>query len=163
MDEASLTIIRPYRAEDQAALLVLVRELQEHERAVEPLMKPAAEIGTDYIAELQKQIVTHGGEILVAEENGSLLGYAAVMFRIPSEDADEVPYEYAYISDVAVTAHKRGRGLGRRLLKECEKMARAAGAERLRISVLSQNQGAKKLYAASGFSERVTEMEKPLK
>lgn len=126
-------------------------------------MKPEFEIGTAYIADLHSQIKSYGGDILVAEDDGTLVGYASLFVQVPSEDEDEVPYDYAYVSDVAVTANRRGKGLGRRLLAECEKIARSGGAERLRISVLSQNHSARKLYTSTGFAERITEMEKPLK
>lgn len=126
-------------------------------------MKPEADIGFEYIASLKSGIENHGGEILVAEEDGVVIGYAALFVKVPSEDDDEIAYDYALIRDVSVSANHRGRGLGKRLLTECEERARKAGAARLRIFVLSQNTGARRLYKNTGFAERLTEMEKALK
>ena len=126
-------------------------------------MKPEADIGLGYIDWLQDQIGKHGGEILIADEAGQAVGYAAVVTHMPSEDEDEIAYEYAFVRDIAVSASHRGKGIGRCLLAECEQRARNAGAERLRITVLSRNEGPRALYTNFGFAERITEMEKPLK
>ena len=162
MGKSGPITIRSYRPEDHDVLLALIRELQGHERAYEPLMKPEAEIGSEYIAKLESDAAAYGGQILMAEDAGRPIGYATIFTHVPSEDEDEVPYTYALVSDVAVTGDQRGKGIGRRLLETCEDVARQAGAERLRIFVLSQNQRARNLYGAFGFAERVTEMEKPL-
>ncbi len=163
MAESPSITIRSYRPDDDDALLGLVQELQGHERALEPLMIPEDEIGLEYLARLHAQIKAHGGDILIADDAGKPVGYAALYLNVPSDDEDEVPYTYASVADVSVTASHRRRGLGKRLLAACEAEARKAGAERLRIIVLSQNRGARTLYAAFGFQERVTEMEKALK
>ncbi len=126
-------------------------------------MKPEADIGLEYIAATRDQIDRHGGDILIAEEAGQAVGYAAVVTHMPSEDEDEIAYEYAFVRDIAVSAGHRGKGIGKQLLAHCEQLAGAAGAERLRITVLSQNEGPRALYAGFGFAERITEMEKPLK
>ncbi len=126
-------------------------------------MKPEADIGLEYIAWLQEQISKHGGEILIAAEADLVVGYAVVVTHMPSEDEDEIAYEYAFVRDIAVNERHRGKGIGKRLLTECEQRARDAGAERLRITVLSRNAGPRTLYTKFGFAERITEMEKPLK
>ena len=163
MAERRSITIRSYRPEDQAALLGLVRELQGHERVIEPIMIPEDQIGLEYIARLEAQIESYGGDILIADDAGKPVGYAALYLDVPSDDEDELPHSYALVADVAVTASHRCRGLGKRLLAACEERAVKAGAERLRIFVLSQNQHARTLYGAFGFSERVTEIEKALK
>lgn len=154
--------IRPYRADDQPHLLELIRELQGFERQYEPLLKPEADIGLDYIADLVAQAKAHGGGIVIAEKAGEPVGYAAVFTHVPSDDDDEIEYTYALVRDLAVTAGTRGQGLGRRLLEACEAIAVEAGAERLRIMVLSENTQARRLYGAFGFADKLTTMEKPL-
>ncbi|MEM8689494.1 MAG: GNAT family N-acetyltransferase [Pseudomonadota bacterium] len=163
MAESASITIRSYRPDDDDALLGLVRELQGHERVIEPLMIAENEIGPEYIARLESQIKSHGGDILIADDGGTPVGYAALYLNVPSDDEDEIPHTYALVADVAVTASHRCRGLGKRLLAACEDRARSAGAERFRIFVLSQNQHARTLYGTFGFKERVTEMEKSLK
>ena len=162
MSEDPIPQIRPYRPADQSALLSLIRELQAFERAIDPLLKPEADIGFEYIEALCAEIEKHGGAILVAEDQSQLVGYAAIFTSVPNDDDDEIAYNYALVRDLSVAASHRGKGLGKRLLAACEERARAAGAERLRIMVLSQNTGAHGLYTKFGFADRLTEMEKAL-
>ena len=67
-----------------------------------------------------------------------------------------------YVSDLIVSAAHRGRGIGRRLLRAAEALAREAGARTIRLSVKAGNVGARSLYAAEGFEEAEIYLEKPL-
>ena len=154
--------IRPYVPEDKARLVELLRELQSHERDIEPRMKPPECLGGAYFDNQLSEIERYGGAILIAESDGMACGYATYMTHCQNDDEEEVECTYAYVADLAVTAAMRGTGIGRQLLKACEQGARVAGAKVLRISVLSQNESALGLYRSFGFSDRVTELEKPL-
>lgn len=140
----------------------LLWELQGYEREIEPRVKPPEMLSETYFDRHLAEIEQYGGAILIAENDGSPCGYAVYMTHYPNEDEDEIDYTYAYVADLAVTAEVRGKGIGRQLLEACERGAREAGAKVLRISVLSQNQPAIGLYRSFGFSDRVTELEKPL-
>ena len=117
--EAGLDIlIRDYGAGDSAAVIDLIRELQTHELALYDRMKPPSEIGPWYIEKLLEACADHRGRLLVAEEDGRILGYACVLTAVSSEtELDEVAYRYASIEDLVVTCDHRRRGLGSRLLK----------------------------------------------
>ena len=154
--------IRTYASTDRDALLQLVRELQMHEVRLFDRMKPADQIGAEYIAGLNDQCSEHDGEILVAEMAGRIVGYAAVMKRIRQTDPDETDYVYADVFDLAVTEQARGTGIGGALLNACEGLARQAGTRWLRISVLAKNNGALALYRKFGFREHLIQLEKPL-
>lgn len=60
---------------------------------------------------------------IVAEEGGSVLGYAIV--RV---DGDE-----AFLRDLFVEPAYQRKGAGRALFEECKRIARAAGAVRIRL------------------------------
>lgn len=162
MTDPNDTRIRPYEPRDRDALNACIRELQEHEREIEPRMKPADDILGDYLDDLLDQCTEKQGAILVAERGGRVIGYVCVLGAEPNEDSDEIDYTYGYVRDVAVTEACRGSGVGRRLLDAAEDFARKAGAEILRIHVLAGNEGAAGLYASHGFRNRVLEMEKRL-
>ncbi|MGE3875221.1 MAG: hypothetical protein AB7F74_19885 [Parvibaculaceae bacterium] len=49
------------------------------------------------------------------------------------------------------------------LLDDCERRARAAGRDDLRITVLAGNEGAHALYRAFGFDDLLIDMRKVLK
>ena len=154
--------IRPYRPDDRTRLTELLWELQRYEREIEPRVKPPEMLSDAYFDKHLSDVEQYGGGILIAENGDKPCGYAVYMTHFPNDDDDEIDYTYAYVADLAVTAEVRGRGIGRKLLETCEQAARAAGAEVLRIHVLSQNEPAIGLYRSFGFSDRVTELEKPL-
>lgn len=56
------------------------------------------------------------------------------------------------IHDVAVQASHRGRGVGERLMEHAETVARARGAVKLTLEVLSGNRPALRLYERVGFA-----------
>ena len=55
------------------------------------------------------------------------------------------------IHDIAVRPGLRGKGIGRALMQAVEEEARARGACKITLEVLSGNEGAKALYAALGY------------
>ena len=59
-----------------------------------------------------------------------------------------------YIMAVAVYAEFRGSGIGKRLMAEAEKAAKAKGFTETSLNVFSENRGAVRLYKALGYRER---------
>lgn len=149
---------------DRSNLLALVRELQAHEHALDDRMKDPSDLGMEYVDRLLSKCALTSGKILVAEstDGGGLVGYAVVLCRIVCQEYDEVQYEYGEISELAVTASWRGRGIGSRLLQMCEEAVRAHGVKYLRTTALAKNAGALQLYERNGFRERLVELEKKL-
>lgn len=155
-------LIRRYEDRDLNQLITLIRELQAHELQLFDRMKQPGDIGEWYVKDLQHRCDDQSGEILVAECEGRLAGYAAVMTAITMDDPEETAYTYAMISEIVVTEQYRGRGLGKRLLTECERRAVNAGARWLRISALASNTRTVQLYRHQGFADHLIELEKPL-
>lgn len=56
------------------------------------------------------------------------------------------------VHDLAVLPEQRGRGLGRALLEEAERRARARGCCKMTLEVNESNTGAQRLYRAFGFA-----------
>lgn len=156
--------IREYRESDAAQMIALIRELQAGEVVLYERMKPAADMGQWYIDLLKKKCAEDEGVILIAEENGAALGYAVILTRsVEDGTGDEIAYDYAYVVDLVVAEQARRRGIGRMLLDDCERRARAAGRDDLRITVLARNDGAHALYRALGFDDLLIDMRKVLK
>lgn len=156
------TLIRPYRPEDLDDVVALVRELQGHDAARFDRSLPVDAIGPWYVEALLKACGETRGALLVAERAAALVGYAAVMCVVASEDIDDVAYTYAKVSDLLVAARFRGQGIGRQLLDACEQRARAAGARWLRITAMAGNARARDAYERFGFRDLLVDMEKPL-
>ena len=55
------------------------------------------------------------------------------------------------VHDLAVLPAHRGRGIGRLLLQEAERRARARGSSKLTLEVHASNEGAIRLYQRFGF------------
>ncbi len=155
--------IREYRDSDEAGLIALIRELQASEVVLYDRMKPVAQMGVWYVDLLKKKCAEDEGVILIAEENGAALGYAVILTRsVEDGTGDEVSYDYAYVVDLVVAESARRRGIGKLLLADCERRARDAGRDDLRITVLAANQGAHDLYRALGFDDLLINMRKAL-
>lgn len=80
---------------------------------------------------------------IVAEEDGIVVGYAAVLV------ADDV----ADLVRIAVAVSHRRRGIAGAVLAEAYVAARTEGAERMLLEVAESNVGAQAFYAAQGFAE----------
>lgn len=155
--------IREYKDSDEAQVVELVRELQAHESAVYDRMKPVDAIGPWYVDKMKIDVAKYKGTFLVADEGRKLLGYASLLTEVTSaDDPDEILYSYAYVGDLAVTISRRGQGVGRALVEECEKIARAAGQKWLRLGVLAANQTAREFYSRMGLEEKLLTLEKKL-
>lgn len=79
----------------------------------------------------------------VAAEGARVLGYHLVLLRAGSR--------WARLYSIAVDPAARGRGLGRRLLADAERRARAAGCSGLRLEVRQDNAAAVALYESAGY------------
>lgn len=79
----------------------------------------------------------------VVADGQVLLGYHLLLTRAGSR--------WARLYSLAVEPAARGRGLGRILLADAERQARAAGCIGLRLEVRQDNVAANALYAAAGY------------
>ena len=155
--------IKPFTKADSDAFLGLARELQGFEAKLYELMKPAGEIGPWYLDLVEEYSRKEDGTILIAWEAGRAVGYASIFTKVEEDGKrEEVPYTYAYVGDLVVTAPARGRGIARQLLDACEDYARRAGRAELRITVLAENNRARDVYREFGFDDLHIDMRKKL-
>jgi ribosomal protein S18 acetylase RimI-like enzyme len=59
---------------------------------------------------------------------------------------------YGQVTELVVEPEWRGRGVGRRLIGEAERLTREKGLPRLAIGVLAGNDRAERAYRAAGFA-----------
>lgn len=85
--------------------------------------------------------------VLVAELADGIAGYVKLGQLFPLESARHV----LEIKALAVSPAHRRRGVGRALMEAAIGEARATGAQRLNLRVLSHNAEARALYARCGF------------
>lgn len=127
--------IVPFRPKHAAAFYALNRAwLDEH-----GLYEPADEA---QLANPQGEILDAGGAILVALQDGEVVGTAAV---IPHGSGE------MELAKVTVARAARGAGLGRRLTQASMAEARARGAQRLVLVSSSRLGSALRMYESMGF------------
>ena len=156
-------MIRDYEpARDAVAVRACIVELQEFERTIEPSLPPGDAMAEAYHRTILERCAKHAGRIFVAEIDGRVVGFAAVLGRVDPGAPDEEQVPHAYVSDLVVLPACRGRGLGRQLLERGEAFARSSGVRVFQIGVLARNESAARLYRDFGFGDFRIQMVKRL-
>jgi len=145
--------VREWRPADAAAVIECIVELQEHERAQYPRLRPGREMAQEHLEYIRRRCEESHGTVLVADVGPEIAGYVTILTRVAFESPDEPPGTYALVADLVVRERFRRQGIGADLLGGAERFARAAGASELRVNVLTSNRSAALLYRGSGFTE----------
>ncbi len=91
-----------------------------------------------------------GGRVLVAREGEAVLGLVALAF-LPLVH-HEAPL--CRMTALVVAEQARGRGVGRRLVAEAERIARERGCERVEVTSADHRAAAHAFYLALGYAEK---------
>jgi ribosomal protein S18 acetylase RimI-like enzyme len=136
--------IRPAVAADAEAIAHLYEELHAAEWHGSPPFPIAYEA---FLDEVRTVLASDTTRVVVATNGGTLIGTARVELAAR-------PYgPIAEIRRVVVTAAFRQRGVATRLMAAAEEAALALGTGNLRLSVVSGNQDARRLYERLGYEE----------
>ena len=153
---------RTASAGDQDAVVDLILALNLHEADLTGDRRRDRAGAASYYDELQQRLSRRNGRIVLAEEHGSIV--AAMGFSV-DEDAAYVTEDvrrHGTVTDLVVHREWRGKGVGRLLLAEAERLTREAGCRRLMIGVLVDNERAERLYRSAGFEPYVSILSKEL-
>jgi ribosomal protein S18 acetylase RimI-like enzyme len=82
-------------------------------------------------------------DIWIAEENGTMLGDAVVLYRQSIHSSR--------LYSIVVSPKARGKGIGAKLLTHCESAAQERGSTILRLEVRTDNDAAISLYRSRGY------------
>lgn len=102
---------------------------------------------------LERIIESSGSDILLAEEGTEAVGFLLLQAQETPPYACFLPHQYAYVMDLVVKEEYRGQGIGTALLDYAEYWARNRNLDYLELNVLSQNDGAARLYEQKGYRE----------
>ncbi|SET36309.1 Protein N-acetyltransferase, RimJ/RimL family [Salinibacillus kushneri] len=91
--------------------------------------------------------------ILVAEENGQLIGYAIAIGGSSPRN------QHSAHLVIGIRSDHQGKGLGTYLLEELEKWAVDHGLHRLELTVVNKNTSAIALYEKMGFKKEGTKID----
>jgi GNAT superfamily N-acetyltransferase len=151
--------IRFYRASDFGDLKLLIIALQEYERTFDAArITPDNAFAEWYAGKLLDVITEQKGVILVAEQDGKAVGYAA---GFPDEEW-EYRDVYFYIAELSVLPDHRGRGIGTSLMKAMEDYARKEGYARTGIGVISPSARVHAFYQRLGYADHVVKLRKTI-
>jgi GNAT superfamily N-acetyltransferase len=156
-------LIRAMAEADREAVIGLLGELNAFEFTLsdDRSLDPA-----DWSALLQAHetaVGSKGGQLLVAEESGAVIGFCALLFEHDEPlyvRADVRPH--GRITELVVTKTARAAGVGRALLRQAEACCRQAGLAAMAIGALAGNEVALGLYQSEGFQVQATELLKRL-
>ena len=132
--------VRPIRPDDVPAVVGLVRELAEYEEAAHEVRLTEAQLH-DSLFGAAPALFGH-----VAEVNGDVVGMALWFLNFSTWRGTHG----IYLEDLYVQPERRGRGLGRELLRTLAAVCVARGDSRLEWSVLDWNAPSIEFYKAAG-------------
>jgi ribosomal protein S18 acetylase RimI-like enzyme len=158
MTTADDIVIRPASAADRPALgrlgLLMVRAHFEFDP--KRFLPPTDETESRYGGFLASQLDQKGIVLLVAEQNGEVVGYTYA--GMEGFDYMSLRGPAGALYDIVVDPRHRGRGVGRRLLDATLAQLKERGAPRVLLSTATQNAAARHLFKAAGFRETMIEM-----
>jgi ribosomal protein S18 acetylase RimI-like enzyme len=156
------TIIRPATRADLPVLGRLGALLVRLHHDLDPARFIAAGPGTarGYAEYFATQLDRPGVVILVAEQDGEVIGYAYGGSEGYDYMALRGPAGALY--DIVVDPAHRGAGVGRRLLDATLAALEAAGAPRVVLSTAEGNAAAQRLFVSAGFRPTMREMTREL-
>ena len=144
----SALLIRDARPEDREKIQTLTRRAYEEFASV---MEPAA---WRALEKAMNAVLNDPGaaESIVAEDDGRIVG-SVLLYPAGAasyEGGDAVPSPELRL--LAVAPNARGRGVGRALVEECIRRARASGATELGLHTSKSLTAAIALYESFGFT-----------
>ena len=110
----------------------------------------------DYANFMISQLADPDVVVLVADDNGDVIGYSYA--AIEGYDYMALRGPAGVLHDVIVDPEFRGRGVGRMLLDATLAYLRSRGAPRVVLSTAERNETAQRLFASIGFRRTMIEM-----
>jgi GNAT superfamily N-acetyltransferase len=132
--------VRPIRPNDVAAVVGLVRELAEYEKAAHEVRLTEEQLHASLFGE-HPALFGH-----VAEKDGAVVGMALWFLNFSTWRGTHG----IYLEDLYVAPRHRGSGLGRELLRTLAETCVQRGYNRLEWAVLDWNTPSIEFYKAAG-------------
>ena len=144
--------IRPATMEDYEAICLLFRQVDGLHAAWYPEYFRMPEGPNRSQAYIHNWIKKAHTEIFLAFDESGLVGALMIVLeRPPGFPIDQPDQVHAAIDNLVVEEQVRGKGIGRRLMKEAGIWAKERGASELRLQVYQKNTAAKRFYEKLGF------------
>jgi GNAT superfamily N-acetyltransferase len=161
MTSSNLTI-RPARDDDREALIEMFQGLNVYEEPFVRNRRIDRAGGEDSLVYAEKKVADSGGHKLVAEVDGRVVGHLFLTWERHGACVRNEVKDYGYVSELFVREEHRGRGIGRALLFEAERLTRERGFDHMLLGVLTGNTVAERAYERFGFRPYATDLIKPI-
>jgi len=145
--------IRRMAHRDLDGLVELWKEFMNDPNSLDRPIPTHAENTRRWREFVKKLIDEDSRQIQVAEQDGTLVGYAMCQ-KIVSTPLD-IGYKWSYVSDFYVKPTHRRQGIGEGLLQATLEYLKSAGSEQIRLAVWHKNETAIKLYKKLGFRDHM--------
>ena len=131
--------IRPAEPHEVGLVLDFIKRLADYEKC-------ADEVVADEATLYHSLFVEHSAEVVFAEEEGTVVGFALFFHNFSTF----VGRKGLYLEDLFVLPEKRGRGYGKALLKYLAKVAVERNCGRMEWICLDWNKPAIEVYRSIG-------------
>ena len=157
-----MTTIRKATENDAARIEQLYTELEQDAVLYQPehfvfSPKGARSKQLETILSSDNQIM------LVAEEDGNVIGFAHVVFNKAKAISCLKPQSNIYLQDLVVTSSYRSKGIGTQLLEAAKAYGRENKVDFFRTQVFPMNKAGLRFYERNGFKQTMITIECPLK
>lgn len=98
-------------------------------------------------------------DILVAEKDGTVVGFSHVMILKQKNVACLKPQTVVYIQDLDVLESERRKGIGTLLINASKEYGKKRGADFIRTQVFPKNMDGMRFYERNGFCEMMKTIE----
>lgn len=152
-------LIRRAGIDDVEQLRLLYQELEEDGVRYQPEHFVVGERSNEFF---QSVFESADQDILVAEEDGKILGFSHVMILEQKKVACLKPETLVYIQDLDVLESRRSQGIGTLLMEASKRYGKEHGVDFIRIQVFPQNIDGMRFYEKNGFREMMKTIESSL-
>ena len=143
-------LIRRAGIDDVEQLRLLYQELEEDGVRYQPEHFVVGERSNEFF---QSVFESADQDILVAEEDGKILGFSHVMILEQKKVACLKPETLVYIQDLDVLESRRSQGIGTLLMEASKRYGKEHGVDFIRTQVFPQNIDGMRFYEKNGFRE----------
>ena len=131
--------IRPARPDEAGLVLDFIKRLAVYEKCADDVVADEATLRHSLFVE-------HAAEVVFAEEDGTVVGFALFFHNFSTF----VGRKGMYLEDLFVLPEKRGRGYGKALLKYVARLAVERNCGRMEWICLDWNESALSVYRSMG-------------
>ena len=153
-------LIRRAGIDDVEQLRLLYQELEEDGVRYQPEHFVVGERSNEFF---QSVFESADQDILVAEEDGKILGFSHVMILEQKKVACLKPETLVYIQDLDVLESRRSQGIGTLLMEASKRYGKEHGVDFIRTQVFPQNIDGMRFYEKNGFREMMKTIERDRK